>query len=559
MLKETEIKQFRTLLAVAAALAITVFTVSHSNLRTPEYQKLNRTSPLGEKINSVNEYRFSKLNNSILYGPYLVNDTRFFVHNNRVLNENLEETSNKQVRNLHRFYLKTYLDPLFYSPVDEGKKFALKNFEKFESEKILTDRCGLSYDLIPQNYFNSLERNHRYTEDFLEKASRENAIELIQENRRTVKAYSGYIGNFTDVITKKVSRNKCFTNGSAENTAIVTLTPGKYQIKFETIVNYTKTVNTNARKLLEEIEEREKILENGRKFEIDYNVSLPRFFGEVNLKWNETKTRSIINSRRTREYHGRNIDETGLDLRTVDKVETFLMQPSCLQNTTVEITGAREDIYPNIMTRDRLFPKSHPFEGLFGDFFSVSKCPYVEKTRLKWYVMEDIISEVRENPAYVDYSGVNARKLESAERFLTEEPDQRHFQELSDTYYQVLRKSVSQGVYSDKLGIIWRRSIQSRSKIDQFEETYNDFYNSYHMKVWKKYWPTPVDKNGKIPESSKFTPSKFFTFVLMESEYPLTFMTWSESVWRLDKAPDKFSGRYKKSGEDIPTIWQPEG
>jgi len=32
-------------------------------------------------------------------------------------------------------------------------------------------------------------------------------------------------------------------------------------------------------------------------------------------------------------------------------------------------------------------------------------------------------------------------------------------------------------------------------------------------------------------------------FILLESVYALTFMTWSDSVWRLDEKPEKFAGK----------------
>ena len=557
MLETVENRDLRFFGALAAATALIVLTAGYSNLSTPEYQKLNKTPSTGTSLESINQYRFSELNGSIVYGPYLINDTRYFVHGNRVLDENLKPSDKQRVKRLHNFYLKTYLDPLFYSPEEPGKDLDLDGFEKFESQKILTDRCGLEYDLIPQKYFESLEKNHRATEKFIKKASRENAENLMQKNRESIKAYSEYIGNFTQVLTKNVSGNKCFRNGSIENSVIVTLTPGKHQIKTETLLNYTRMANENAEKLVKDLRDREKLLTSSKKLNITYNVKIPSFYGEADFDWNETETRRIINERRTREYSSKNLEKTGMDLITVDKVNKFLMQPVCLENQTLEITGTRKDVYPNIITRDRVFSESHQFDGLFENFFSVSKCPYVEETRLNWYVMDGIQEKLNKGLVSEEYSGTDENRLESAENIFIQEPDQRHFKELSDTYNQILRKNLAQDKYSDSLGDIWRRGTQSKSKIDQFKDTYNDFYNNYHMKVWQSYWPTPVSENGTVPRRNKFRPSKYFSFILMESEYPLTFMTWSSSVWRLETQPDLFSGSYSSDGS-IPTIWKPQ-
>ena len=86
---------------------------------------------------------------------------------------------------------------------------------------------------------------------------------------------------------------------------------------------------------------------------------------------------------------------------------------------------------------------------------------------------------------------------------------------------------------------MWKRSHQQKSKLNSLAETYDDFYNEYHMDVWKGYFDEFYFPEKEDDE--KLTEERYYYFLIMESEYALNFMTYSDSVWRIDQQPQRFA------------------
>jgi hypothetical protein len=184
------------------------------------------------------------------------------------------------------------------------------------------------------------------------------------------------------------------------------------------------------------------------------------------------------------------------------------------------------------MRGQTIFFKDSP--DYLKDFFTLSRCPYVEITRLNWYTIDGLYRDVNQEPLGQDYNGPQNKRLEKSEKIFLDNPGEQSLSQMSDTYSSTLKTNLKSNRFDDKLPVLWKRSLQERSKLHKFESTYDDFYNEEHMEVWDKYFPTP----GPDDRAGVYN-----NFILLESVYALTFMTWSDSVWRLDEKPEKFAGK----------------
>lgn len=555
---------------------------SRSGQELYEEKITSAVSPIDVKLNDADQYRFGEYQGSIIYGPYLVNGEKFYYHNDNVLNERLRKVQNKEAESLHNFYLQTYLDPLFYSPTD-GENFDLSGFEKFENQKILAEYCGLNYDLIPQEFFNEVERNHKVTESFLTHASRQNAMKLQSQNLNTTKAYSDYVSDFINLTNRDVSDNKCFNDDSINSgMAKATRTPVQYRIDSGTILNHSEMANNNVKELLKDVEERNDILSSEREFKLEVNsVTLENRSYVYENMMTPSEAKEEMNARRVSELtelsmmaeehdeeedshthegsesshtHGEEThtheEENSQDskttatekkltleqwneLRLVDEIPTkYDVEPICLEKDTVPIYGWDKNVYPNIILAQEGLYSMNP--GYVKDFFSLSRCPYVEITRLNWYVNDGLYREIEDSNMSESYNGPNKSTVERAEQLYLENPGDETLSQLSSGYRMALVKSLEKGRYDSELPQLWKRTTQEKSKLHKFETTYDDFYSKEHMEVWDDYFANP----GPNARQSVYN-----NFLLLESIYGLTFMTWSDSVWRLENKPEKFAGK----------------
>ena len=288
-------------------------TVGFSMMQEPEYQTIDeKVSPIGEQINSTDQYRFSEYKGNMLFGPYLVDDKRYFYYEGEVVNQNLKSVNRPQVEGLHNFYMKTYTDPLFYSPAAEDQQMNLSGFKRFEQDKILTRGCGLDYEVIPQQYLNELSQNYKSTNQFYRYASVENAQDLVEQNRQTVNGYSGMVSQFLEVMDKNISQNRCFRDDVRDGgIAKATLTPVQYRIDTKVFLNYSRMANENAELALQQIDSREQILagEKSLGFGIDSPTNVRNFSYDFNLMYTGEEAKKEFNRRMVSEYTSLGEDE----------------------------------------------------------------------------------------------------------------------------------------------------------------------------------------------------------------------------------------------------------
>ena len=559
--------------------------ISNEDLESVNNQTTSEVSPTGIKLENKSQYRFAEYDNSLLYGPYLVDESKYYYQKGQVLNNRLKPVSNTKVEGLHNFYLKTYLDPLFYSPTN-SKDLNLSDFEKFEEQKILSEYCGLEYDLIPGIYFENLEQNQKTTERFLKYASERNADRVLSQNLNTTESYSEYVTNFIDLINRDVSGNECFANDTENyGLAKATRTPVQYRLDSQVLLNYSSMANDNIEALVGEIEYREKILKSenetnltiGRLELENYSYSYESVFGPQKAKeeMNERRIDEITslaeatdedayeetqededNQEEQTHKHGEEThthedektpDDTEKevsgpveltlnqwrDVRLVEEVPVqYDLKPSCLERNSIPVYGWDKNIYPNIMLGEDTLFKDRP--KYLRELFTLSRCPYVELTRLNWYVTDGLYRDISQEPINTNYEGPRSIQVTEAERIFLEDPGDETLSQLSKVYKMALKDNLNSDKFSQELPIFWRRSLQESSRLHKFEPTYDDFYNDKHMRVWDKYFPQPGPRSDA---------SVYNNFLLLESTYALTFMTWSDSVWRLDEKPEKFAGK----------------
>lgn len=541
----------RYLLVAGGVLLLSLSAIGFSDFLSTDkwsgeaFRVEENVKPIGGEVDSQREYRFADVNGSILYGPYIVDEQPFFFYRGEVVNENLEKVENRRVKGLHYFYLKTYTDPLFYSP---GEDPELERFENLEQEKILSEVCGLEYDVVPDEYFSELEENHRVTENFLEKASFNNAKELMNQNYNTTKAYSGFISNFIDLVNKDISQNKCFrsTIGDDYSMALMTNTPTRYRVDSSVMESYMTLGNNNSKALIKDLERRQQVLNLERALGLKVEN---RSVGEVSFNYTKSvkspeKALEEFNFRRKEEYVSLKDSENGSWDENVSSIELnesvrdrhgfvdrtpvqYDLEPYCMERDTVPLYGWDENVYPNVMLGQRMFFQDN--EAYLKDFFTSCRCPYVELTRLKWYNVDGLYQEISEDRVGED------GKVSRAERIFLENPGEESMEQLSDMYENRLKERLREGEFDENIDEMWIRSTKENSKLNNFESAYDDFYNEKHMEIWSKYFP--------IDRDSKFGMQRYNKFLIMESLYPMTFMTWSDSVWRIDEKPKKLSGK----------------
>lgn len=729
---------------ILAGSFITVNAFSGEDYSEVYSQTSNQISPVGAQL-SEDTYRFSEINNSMIYGPYQINETGYFIREGKAYDGSLKRAPAKDedVKALHDFYLKTYLDPIFYAN-KEGERQKLEEFEKFESTKLLADKCGLEYNLIPQDYFSALDKNQELTDDFFKKPSKSMAEELNRQNVKTASEYAGMAGNFADLLQKNLSQNECFneTSDDVSGMALATNTPVQYRIDNDVFSDYISMANQNAKKIQNQTDERKEVL-NGRSdvnlepdvdqksFEIQYNdeniYSSEQALEEMNqrriaedeeikkeeeteednqsqeyaeeepqegestetsnqedvgsgieaayetlenvtpdeFRWElkdaylsegvleyefayqnstaqvelsqegkiaeiiinntalETKDNSDINKTQAFEIASSEIDrdlypewvsysnatsdegekfefefksaegelEANIDVNkngVVEYTEMVLIPEDVLEsegsgeekeegsedpsnrfNETEKeelglvdseprkyhlkdymrpneglkpVYGWDKNIYPNIISAERnlLTVNSENLES--KDYYTVCRGPYVELTRLDWYVTDGLYNEVSNETVY--QSGKNA---ETESEFL-KNPGENTLNNLSNLYEKDLYTHIDEGKFSEDIPTIWKRQNKHQSKLHRMPDTYDDFYNENHMEIWSYYFQVDVGPSDKLNRN------EYNYFVATESLYPLLFMTNSDSVWRLEEKPDKFSGKIGQSGVGLPAI-----
>jgi len=232
-----------------------------NSIDAADYSQMEHVSPIGAQVDEERDYRFSNKDGKILYGPYHVEGEKYYYYDGSVLDSQFSTTNKPEVKGLHNFYLKTYTDPLFYSPAENESAYNFSGINAAEKGKLLTQECDLEYDLVPEKYHNNLSENVERTEEFFEHASLENANELIQQNKQTTSSYSDMVGNYVDLLSKDLSDNKCFSEDAEYNGLNVqTPTPNQVKINDEVLINLFRMANQNSEKLTAEIDSRRTIL-----------------------------------------------------------------------------------------------------------------------------------------------------------------------------------------------------------------------------------------------------------------------------------------------------------
>lgn len=555
-----KIQRKYVLVVIAAVLSAAIVLLSLfpvQDLQRHEYPPGTgmAVSPINKKL-SPGEYRFTEWNGNILYGPYQIDDESYFYYWGNVLNEDFEKVENTDVENLHNLYMKTYLDPLFYSPGPKDE-FDFSGFMNFSKNQFLTKKCGLHYDVFPDQYLEELEVNKKITDEFFEHPSLENAGKLLDQNRDTLSRYVDGINEFGQALKKNVTENRCFeSDQDLKRSNYFFITPERFEITYPLLVNYTKALNDNSRALMEDIRRRREILTGGGIPSLP-STTKPEGLSLSEVSWEGTETAidkkeavESTNERRKKEYEIFNLKEEfgadGLKLINKDEVKQFKMKLNCIKNSSL-VYGVEKDIYPNIFLATK--PRDIEYNSTSLNFFASCRCPYSEETRLDWYMLNDLYEDVSKEKA--GNSQQRDTRIGEIEHVFLKYPGTETAEKLSSAYYRELVENIKSDRFDETISVLWSRSQKEKTKIHRFRETFDDFYNKYHMKVWYRYFNNTEDVLGENQNHThtendggeEYTPNKYYAQIIMESQYHLTFMTWSDSVWRLDRKPKMFRNK----------------
>lgn len=270
-----------------------------NNIQKSDYSEMESVSPTGAELREESDYRFSNNNGNIVYGPYYLKGKKYYYYDGSVLDSEFSNTNKPEIEGLHNFYLKTYTDPLFYSPAENHSAYNFSSINAAETGKLLTQECGLEYDVVPEKYYSSLSENVVVTEKFFEHASLENANNLIQQNKQTTTSYSDMVGNYVDLLSKNLSDNKCFGEDAEYNGLNVqTPTPNQIKINDEVLVNVFRLANENSKELERDIDRRSEILQ-GKSFALKTrNVSVSEASSTLEADYTPEEAVEEMNLRR---------------------------------------------------------------------------------------------------------------------------------------------------------------------------------------------------------------------------------------------------------------------
>lgn len=275
-----------------------------NNIGPSDYSRMESVSPVGAEVEEESDYRFSNNDGNIVYGPYHVEGEKYYYYDGSVLDSEFSSTTKPEVKGLHNFYLKTYTDPLFYSPAESDSAYNFSSVNAAETGKLLTQECGLEYDVVPEKYHSNLSKNVEVTEQFLEHASLENANNLIEQNKQTTSSYSDMVGNYVDLLSKDLSDNSCFGE-DAEYSGLNVETPTPEQIKIndEVLINVFRMANENSEQLNRDIESRSQLLDGAPLNLTSPNVTLDESTSPAQVDYTPEEAVEEMNIRRAYEKH----------------------------------------------------------------------------------------------------------------------------------------------------------------------------------------------------------------------------------------------------------------
>jgi hypothetical protein len=512
-------------------------------------------------------------------GEFVEQGRQYYVHDGEILDSGLEPVDDTNVtgtiQELHEFYLRTYLDPLLYTPTERPTPAAVHSdehrpeefeevqrragifthdYDRLEEMKVLAQKCGLEYDLVPQEMFNAFDGVKGQTALFFQYPSTISAGDLMDSQREAASAYASYAGTVLELMNASLGSNECFHDGvGTVPIARLTMTDPSYGIDSSVVLDHVRKATRNAERLQSVIERRESILEGEERFAI--NTSRPTVSNITHPEYDDLMTPDeaidTFNDRRGEEYleliQGQNDTDRALtpeeqeEARFAEELpRRYDIHDHCApEGTTVPVYGFDMDVYPNLVAgRTSLHSNSSEFRNI--DHFTVCRCPYREISRLDWYAVDSMYEDLdadRDN-------ATGGSDTATAEQVFLQSPGAGSYDQLGEVYTNAVKRMIGSGTFDEDLTTMWRRGMQARGKLHVLNETYDDFYNEDHMEVWNEYFPT-------TEQDRPFGAKRFNYFLLTESLYPLTFMTWSDAVWRIDEKPQKYADVTEQDGLSI--------
>ena len=466
------------------------------------------------------------------------------------------------LKNFHRV---TQHDPLFYSPLtDEG--FDMKKYRKLE-ERIFSGTYLYEYfreqdlqmNLIPHDYLESLKDNILATDRFLKSPSIPKAEDLLYSYEHVVEQYLKNINDLGIIL------NMIIQNNTGD---IMTCTDFGRVIHLETVINDLKLIAQNGGALQKEIKKRWRILKGEEKFffpdpvlpDLDDMQGIPR-----KKFLSRAKAYDILWEYFLQEWESIN-HEPYFSKETLMGVEIkgpYAINIDCSLESPEHLVYAyfsQESfplMYPNHFLADGItyicddYPECTP-----DNLLAVCSCPYIEKDKVNWYLIDYMKTQLEEEPLY----GSGERKISrnfdaivSQGRFLEEEfleyPSQQTLSFLGKNYETLYLEMEKSGkipkAFRNKRERIWKYYQLIQSKISFIPHVF-DKYDFDLDERTATHLLEPLSYADQFPlvqiESENDQMNFDFALlweltmlVLEESHYSLFYMPWAKSVWRIDE------------------------
>lgn len=401
--------------------------------------------------------------------------------------------------NLEDFFLLTYIRPIFFSPIDYEGQIDFDVFEDLSEAEFFvqyTKDTGNEIDIYPGDFLREYEINHQMTRIFMADPTYENAVKLSTQQKKTLAAYSVDLGNFIRSIDDSQEYMFMMRNGQ-------TLT--KTELK-----QMLSELNDNLAYVLAQIEIRDEILNGEMGYSLP-DVNRPGL-GEFevfapNNSISKTDAKALYS---LYTYYADDKEKTFAPSLSYseDKFKLYKINLKCWEKDSAYVYGIDEDVYPNILLSERDMI-SFDYENwlMWDNGFTSCTCPYSDVERLNWYLIDDMITKISENPidSVLEY-----------ERWFLANPTQKNLELLAVVYRSQLYQDMKDKK-KDDLAVLWKRMHQIETKTYLYNTVMDDINWDDHF--------APFIVEGELYET------QYQQIIATDSFYIMTFMPWSSSVW----------------------------
>lgn len=397
------------------------------------------------------------------------------------------------------YYLELF-DPIYFS-----YGFEYDNIQRLDFDTGKYSSCSdYSIDLFPDNFYKQLEKTNELYITYYNNPNHETAHDVINQQRETALAYIDDNERFL----------KSLTDIDEETT--FSMTNGKF-ITLAEVREYINQNIFNGYNILEELQQRQIKLHRQEEYNL---LSAP----SVSLSMsNNIDKQYLLDDEQALELLRLYVVASKDDISTQKKVskystdDLFLAEIplTCENNIPENVYGVDDDFYAHMFYGDYdgdiNIVEDYETRGELYMPIASCNCPYSEEDRVNWYLIKHIHEDIEKN-GFTEY--------ENYERKFLHEPTYKNVLLLSDVYEKELKNSFYYDTKNEDHLLMWKRMNKINTKFFLIDELLDDI----NLQESSKYFNT----------DAKNICDEYQNYVIVESMYHLTFMQWSDAVFRDD-------------------------